>query len=250
MQGLLKRGDLFAGAGRWSGLSVAAAALLLAGSGARGDTLALRGGTTFQGVFTRFKQDKFYFQPEGGKEIIELRVKVFELKLDPPANVVVKPNGKKKRDDLKLIGYEESTFRFSGGVTMASPTVSSIQMGLDFNRPVSSAGSATVSGSTDNLDIASLVEMGVVTVIHFDLPSVVASVRQGNYIAALAGDSKGKIKVVKVPLGSFDTALAKKYGITSAPQFWFYNSAGKLVTKLTERFTEEDIGQALKEAMR
>jgi len=230
-----------------------AAFSLFAASTAHGDVLKLRNAVAYEGSFTGFKQDKFHFQPRDGKEIVELRVKVDELKLDPPANVIVKPHGKKKRDDLKLIGYGASTFRFSAGgqvLSMTSPTVTSIEMGLDFNRAVAAGGAETLPGSNGELDIGALVEPGLVTVVHFHMASVVSSVRQGNYIAALAGDSKGKAKVVKIELTSFDAAMARKYGIASAPQFWFYSRAGKLVKKLTERFTEEDIDQALKEAMR
>jgi hypothetical protein len=39
-------------------------------------------------------------------------------------------------------------------------------------------------------------------------------------------------------------------GIKSLPQFWFYSRSGRLLKKLTDRFTEADIDEAFKEAQR
>jgi len=55
---------------------------------------------------------------------------------------------------------------------------------------------------------------------------------------------------VRIAVGGPDSQEARRYGIASVPQFWFYDRAGRLTTKLTERFTSTDIEAALKDAQR
>ena len=101
---------------------------------------------------------------------------------------------------------------------------------------------------TLDFDIQKAVKPGSVTIVHFHMPDLVASVREGNYVDALAKDSKGAVKVVRVVIARWENPLIEKYGLTSLPQFWFFGRTGKLSKKLTERFTEIDIDEALKAA--
>ncbi len=92
--------------------------------------------------------------------------------------------------------------------------------------------------------------------IHLHCDALVASTRQGNYADALAGDSHGKIvlKRVAIPVVNgepdWNSPVAKRFGITSVPQFWFYGKTGKPIKRLTDRFAEEDIDAAFKSALR
>jgi hypothetical protein len=100
----------------------------------------------------------------------------------------------------------------------------------------------------EELNIENYVKTGHVTVVHFNSDDVVSSVRQGAVVDTMARDSKGKIALVKVNMSSLDSPGAKKYGIASIPQFWFYDQNGQLTTKLVDRFTESDITAALQAA--
>lgn len=227
-----------------------AALLLLAAPAARADVLRLRGNVEHHGSFAGFVRDQFRFETADGQKLDEICAKVLELKMEPPANVIVKPHGKKKREDLKLVGFRDSVFQFSTGkqtISMTSPTVTSIQMALDFNRPAF-IGTHQESGDRKDLDVATLVQPGMATIIQFHMSNVVVSVRQGNYVAALAARSEKEVKFVRIDLSSFDAPVARKYAVLSVPQFWFFNTSGQLTRKLTDRFTEEDIDSALKEA--
>jgi len=217
------------------------------------DTLRLKSGTAHTGTFRGYKNDHFLFQAANGQVLDEMRARVDSLQLDPPAVVSVKVSGQKKRDDLKFCRYTNGQFFFEEKgkeIVMRAITVASIQLGLDFSRPAMELASTVVPPDDPNPEIEKYVTTGVVTVIHFHKPGLISSVRQGNYVGELAHQSRGKIELVQIDIPDFDCPAARKYQITSAPQFWFYDRRGRLVTKLTERFTENDIEAALRQAQR
>jgi len=237
------------------GRGTAAALAILAGTAGllRADLLELKGEDRHEGLFLGFKQEKFQFQTADGKTLRVPRVAVEGLSLAPPANVIVKPRGKSKREDLKLVGYDRAGFRFTAGgqpLTLPSAGISFIALGLDFNRPVAPAAAETVSGNDPEFEVEELVQPGRATVIHFHLPAAMSSVRQGHYLAERAADLKGRLRLVKVELSDFESPAARRCGIASAPQFWLYDAEGRLVRKLVDRFTEEDIDRALQEVLR
>ena len=98
------------------------------------------------------------------------------------------------------------------------------------------------------VDIESKLKRGVVNVVHFHLPGVVSSVRQGTYVESLAAKRSNRMVVLKLDLPGFDAPVCDELRIKSLPQFWIYDGNGKLVKKLTDRFTEADIDAALKSA--
>lgn len=99
------------------------------------------------------------------------------------------------------------------------------------------------------VDIGGSLAKGTVNVVHFNLPSVLSSVRQGGYIAAMASRSKGRFVVARVDIADWNSPICGALDLKSLPQFWFYSRSGRLTRKLTARFTEADIDAALKEAL-
>lgn len=217
------------------------------------DTITLKGNRSYEGTFEAYKNDRFYFQPKEGKKLHEQRLSVESLVLQPPAKVSVKPYGKKERDDLNLKGYEPPNFIFDSNgetITMPGSQITRIEMGLDFSRVMQDTGVSNAPANEADVEVEKVVEKGIVTIIHFHVQTEKMSpnVRQENYIGSLA--KEGKVAVVRIDLPDWDAAVAKKYNITSSPQFWFYNRSGKLVKKLVDRFTGNDIDMAFKAASR
>ena len=216
-------------------------------------TIILKGNKSYEGTFEAYKNDRFCFQPKEGKKLHEQRMSVESLILQPPTQVSVKPYGEKERDDLKLKGYEPPNFIFEKNgeiITMPGSRVTRIEMGLDFNRTMQDVGVSNVPANKADVEVEKLVEKGIVTIIHFHVQTEKMSpnVRQENYVGTLA--KNGKVAVVRIDISDWDEPVAKKYNITSSPQFWFYNRSGKLVKKLVDRFTGNDIDMALKAASR
>ena len=222
--------------------------LTLASGMADADTLTTKDSAQpVEGQFEAFRNDRFLFLPQNGKKLQVPRTRVVTLHLTPPGRVSVKSRATKDTADWKLAGYESNQFTFvtpGGTTTLAAGMLTAVAMKLDFRQVTTSQ----TMPATADLDIASLVESGKVTIVHFHMPSVMSSLRQGSYAGSLEKNSRGKIKVATITLDSFTNPVAQKYAITSAPQFWFYNPRGKLTAKLVDRFTEADMDNAAKAA--
>jgi hypothetical protein len=228
--------------------------LLLSFPGAaalRGDTLTIVNGMTRAGTFKAFKDGRFFFKDAAGKEIQESRNRVVSLRVEPPGLVSVKPRNRNKRNDLRIRSYAGGTFAFDLAgreLTLPAADVSLIEMGTDFRHPAVETVSTVAPGDDSGQAAEKYVAAGVVTVIHFHTPGVMASVRQGNYLDSVAEAAGGQVKIVKIEIARVDSPLAEKYGIASTPQFWFYNRKGQRVGKLAGRLTEEDLARALNAA--
>jgi hypothetical protein len=197
--------------------------------------------TVLEGYFHEYKSNRFYIKQSDGKLAGQMRARVVEVTLDPPARVSFKPFGKPEVKDAAFTGYRDATFHFEvDGRPVALPgsRVTFIKPGMDFNRsgnpPPPGGDDAAQPGAAPKVeDIESLVEFGKVTVIHFHMPSLAPSLKLGNYVASIAEDP-----------------VAVKHNIRSLPQFWFYNRRGKLATKVTERFVPNEIDAAIRKAQR
>lgn len=221
------------------------------------ETITLKGGQIHNGTFESFKADRFYFQPKDANKINERSIRVESLNLDPPAKVIVKPRGSTPIEGLKLIKYEKSQFLFDDNgkqILMPASKINSINTVLDLNREMHRTDENTdaANSPTNNKihDVSAYVKTGMITVIHFHMDSVMSSVRQGSYLKSLAQEKNNKknTHVVKISFTDNNSPSLKKYGITSIPQFWFYNRNGNLVEKLIGRFTDEDICSAFEKA--
>lgn len=219
------------------------------------DAIMLRGNRSYEGTFEAYKGGRFYFQPREGEKVNVMRSGVTFLSLEPPASVSVKVFGAGKRDDLKFKRYEKGKFVFEEkGREITSARVSIIEMGLDF-RHLKSAGTAPEANDfapSPDIDVEKLIKPGKVTIVHFHLKTDQPGpyTRQENYVSSLPKRSNGRVHVAMINISDWNAPIVKKYNIGSLPQFWFYNRRGKLVKKLAERFTSEDIDEAVKEALR
>ena len=110
--------------------------------------------------------------------------------------------------------------------------------------------SAQVLSRGAEIDLAGLADTGRTPIVHFHYPKSVASVRQGALVATLARDSRGTVTLRKVEVPDWEAPVARQLQVKSLPQFWFYDARGNLSGKLTERFTDEDIASALRNAQR
>lgn len=224
--------------------------------GTPSETIKLKSKDPQKGRFEAYKSNKFYFKPEKGKKIIRRFADVESIEITPPVKVIIRPRGKKKRHDLKLKSFSTDRLRrakfvFMKGdeeLVLSLKDVISVEATIDFSREMAGFGtmSATPEGDPNaDVNIQDLIKIGVVTIVHFHMSTAIASVRQGTYVASLQDKHKGKVEVVKVDVAGWESKVAKKYDLRSAPQFWFYDKNGKLSQKLTARFTTDDIDGAL-----
>lgn len=98
------------------------------------------------------------------------------------------------------------------------------------------------------VDVSASLRKGYVNIVHFHMPGALTSVREGNYIQALSKKPLNRLVVWKVQVADFQAPICGAMEIKSLPQFWFYDTRGNLVKKLTDRFTEGDIDAAIKSA--
>ena len=217
---------------------------------AHADTLTVKGGKTFTGRFLEYKTGRFYFEPTDGKRLHEMRLRVVSLRVDPPARASGRQRMKNLPGGVILEAYHEGAFVFREGdetLTIPGQQMSYLKIEVDFRREMQLAAGETAAEPPET-DLEQLVQKGVVTIVHFHMPGVVSSERQGHYVKGLADKNKGRVKRVRIVLDGWDDPVAIKHDIKSAPQFWFYRKSGELSSKLTERFTTEDIDAALRAA--
>ncbi|MFC1497150.1 hypothetical protein ACFLS1_01580 [Verrucomicrobiota bacterium] len=167
------------------------------------------------------------------------------LVLNPAVKTDLTPRGKKKIEGIIFKGYEKSKFIFDDNgkeMKLSGAHITRIEVGMFARSTMTGTNTVKV---VENLEEA--VKPGVVTIVHFHLISDQPSpaLRMENYVATL---SQNEIAVIKINLNGWKDPNVEKYGIKSAPQFWFYDKQGKLSSKLIERFTAEDIDKAIKEA--
>jgi hypothetical protein len=108
----------------------------------------------------------------------------------------------------------------------------------------------SVISNGEEVDIEASLKKGYVNIVQFHYRKSLASVREGNYIDAVAARKSNRVVVRKIVVSDFNAPVCKALNIQAFPQFWFYNDQGKLVKKLTDRFTEGDIDAAIKAARR
>jgi hypothetical protein len=112
------------------------------------------------------------------------------------------------------------------------------------------ASSAKVISNGEVVDIEGALKQGVVNIVHFHLEESLTSVREGNYVEAIARKPSARLTVLRVMIPDWNAPICKELELKSLPQFWFYSASGKLTRKLTQRFTESDIDAAVAEARR
>ncbi len=213
------------------------------------------------GVFCGYDRKRLAFQQwekdePGHYDIARVR----RLRLDQPVRVsfTYVRNSRQKQAGL-LHGYRDGDFELeSGGRRFTAPDwkIACLEVKFDMRdfmlrreaalRPASSrAGAGAV------FQAAKALVAGQAHVVHFHQPGSAASERQGSYARRLCEDSRGQARYHQVRVEPRpDDPNVRQHGLQSLPQFWFYDSAGVLVERLAERFTEADLEKALASARR
>ena len=215
------------------------------------DLITLIDGTTLEGTFVFYKNEQFEFLPAGAsKSTRSPQSRVSALTLAPPVQSELRRRGGKNLAAAAFTGYQKPNFLFTtdtGPLQVAGMQMVSVVPHADMQREMQHLADADTSArSATPHDAAFRIALhtGVVTVVHFHMPDVVSSVRQGNYVRDRCAASKGKIEFTRIELSGWDDPVATRYKIISVPQFWFFNRDGEIATKLTDRFTSDDIDAA------
>lgn len=215
---------------------------------ASADELTLMSGQVVTGSFAGFKNHQFVIQ-DGGSERKEFAAGVKSLRIETPVKVSAQLMSQTMNDVL-FAGYEKFNVRLlRNGREFTTPAtmLKRIDLAFDPGRTIEAPGVCVISQGED-VDIEKSLKRGCVNVVFFHYPEAVSSMRQGNYVEVLARESKGRVVVLKLIISAFDAPVCVEREIKSLPQFWFYSPSGRLVKKLTDRFTEADIDAAFKAA--
>jgi hypothetical protein len=231
---------------------------LLAAAAAAGDAMVLNSGVVVTGVFAGFESQDFVFETDTGKPRREHATNVRSITINPPAKVsAVLIN--QSLENVLFKGYARFVVTFvKDGADFTEPVtmLRRIEPGFDTgrvaegSRPPVEGGPLRVISRGEDVDFEKVLRRGVVNVVHFHYAENLASVREGNYLETLARKSQGRILVLRVDIAGWKAPICKARELNSLPQFWFYGPGGRLVRKLTERFTETDIDTALADARR
>lgn len=226
------------------------------GSAGAGDLLILSTGTRYEGIFDGFKNGSFVINLERGPVKKESGSRVSKLVLASPCKTTVLLQGGKNPESLRLLGYEKSTFQFDRegvAVAYALSKVKEVRVEIDFSRVEdTSATEATLISQGEAVDLKSVIQKGVVNLIHLHGVGLMQSERVIEYLNGLPkkSENKGKLVILRANLTNMDNDFCASNGIQSLPQFWFYNRRGELTDRLVDRFTPADIDAALKKAKR
>jgi len=260
--------------------------LLCLGIEARADTMTLNSGQVVKGRFIGFAERKFDFKTEEGGTVSEYPVNVKSIVPAAPLIVSVELT-RTNYVNVEFRSFDEFTLHFAKDAVVLDERVILLKT-LTVNRAHGRGkpGSAdknpperekmeedpapppprewqrsgkwremdpksnTIISKGEDVDIKDYLKKGSVNIVHFHYPKALASVREGNYIEALAAKSSNRLLILKVVVPDFQQPICESLGIKSLPQFWFYDAQGRLVKKLVDRFTEGDIDDALKLARR
>lgn len=253
------------------------------------DTLTLQNGQTVKGRLTGFSGRKFAFSAADGSTYSGYPLDIKSIVPDAPIKVSLKFS-MKQYDSAEFVQFDQNTLRFRKNQQMlaepvmflktmqcsaptepdrgmappaetndSDPTPPHIDLeeapkSRDWQRTgkwreIEEDQSMVISRG-EEIDIDAALKRGVVNVVQFHYPRSLTSVREGSYIQALASKKVNRLVLLKVVVQDFKAPILTAQNIQGLPQFWVYSPQGKLVKKLTDRFTEGDIDAAIKEALR
>jgi hypothetical protein len=210
----------------------------------------------YEGIFDGYKNGSFAINIERGPVKKESGSRVKTLVLASPCKTTVLLQGGKPPELLRFLGYEKSSFLFDqDGQSVSFPLskVKEVRVEIDFSRVEdSSEAEATVFTQGEAVDLNTVIQKGVVNLVHIHGEGLMQSERVIEYLNSLPkkSENKGKLVILRAQLRDMDNPFCETNGIQSLPQFWFYNKRGQLTDRLIERFTPVDIDAALKKAKR
>lgn len=257
--------------------------------GARADTLTLVNGQVVKGCFMGFADRKFEFKAASGAVISEYPVNVKSIIPDAPLPASVEL-ANKVYEDVEFRSFGEYLIHLTREEQVMDERVIMLKKMKVNRPPEpvapppaetenetipagSREGAATPQGNVrewqrtgkwrevesknsmviskgEEVEIENHLKKGYINIVHFHYPKALTSIREGNYVEALAANRTSRIKILKIVIPDFNAPVCEALELKSLPQFWFYDTKGILVQKLTDRFTEGDIDAALKKTRR
>ncbi len=249
------------------------------------DTMTLNNGQVVKGHFVGFTDRKFQFKPESGAPITEYPINIKSIVPDAPLRVSAVLT-LKNYEEVEFRSFDEYTLHLvkddneinervillkkltviQPPEPVAPPPQAPAAAVVEEAPKKGEAGTpdevrewkrtgkwremesknSTVISKGEEVAIEDSLKKGFVNIVHFHYPKALASIREGNYVEAIAAKPARRIVVLKVLTPDFKSPICEALGIKSLPQFWFYDAQGRLVKKLTDRFTEGDIDAAIK----
>lgn len=237
-----------------SRLLIAALAACTGLSASALDRLEPTAGPAVEGFFLSYDRGTFNFMNSQEKTLHERPSAIKKLTTEKPVKATIELKTKRnEKQEIELTGYENGQFlALRNGREEKIPLMNIAELSVksvDMNRTTDQLEDQSfIISKGEELDLSKVGTPGKVTILHFHQPGSVSSERQGNSIATLARDSKGKIEVKRVVVPNAQAAVVKQHNLTSLPQFWFFDKSGQLANKLTARFTDQDILDAVKKA--
>lgn len=224
------------------------------------DELHLDGRKPVKGIFLGISQrSKISFQVYGEETPQEFVAgKVKEITLDKAVKVrcFQKRNRKQGRSGL-FRGMQEGKYhiRFSGETSdqeLSLLQLHQLEVELDMKHYMTRMEEQRLKKAGKlagkKRDAKEFVSPGRISVLHFTSPEWSVNSRQGNLAKRLCEDSSRPAEYVPILIDSLKSEVARANSLESLPQFWFYNSGGVLIIKLTGRFTDDDLEQAFRKA--
>lgn len=217
------------------------------------DKLEPPAGPAVEGFLLSYDKGTFNFMTQEKKTVHERPSAVKKITLDKPLKGSLELKTKRGgKDEIMLVGFDGGNFIISrGGREEKLPSINVAAIHLDSGNARSmdelSDGDNIISKG-EEVDLAHVAEAGKVTVLQFHQPGVITSERTANYLAALVRQNKGKVVFKRIVCEKGTEPVARQNKVATFPQFWFYNKSGQLNEKLTDRFTEQDILDAIKKA--
>ena len=215
------------------------------------DHVIFLNGRTEDVLLVDYEAGRFEFMRSDETTFKEQAARIRSVEFLPAAKVDLILKRDVKPVAVDLLRFDKDAFVTSASgqeTTHAASVVKEIRVSMTDRRTVNDFATASAV-SAGPVYAETLAVSGKVTIVHFHAPQVASSVRQGSFVRQLASEHPEQVEVRRVDVDGFDSPVAAQFGLQTLPQFWFYTASGALSGKLTDRFTEEDIAEALRKAM-
>jgi hypothetical protein len=224
------------------------------------DELRFDGKITQQGIFLGIAENgKVSFQVYGQDDPQEFSsAKITEIILDKPVKVRCHQRRNRKTGTPGLFkGMQNGQYKmlFSGEKSerrLSRLELHKLEVDLDMKyymtRMEANRRQKAETLADKKVAAADFLSSGHLSILHFTSPELSVNSRQGNLAKRLCEGSRRPAEYVEILIDSLEGKVARANSLTSLPQFWFYDSGGKLLLKLTGRFTDEDIESAFRQA--
>lgn len=244
----------------WRGVLVLTVAwLAISGQIARSDQLELTDGRRWEGAFSGvMTRGKVSFSQYDNPEVWQgSAAEIARLTLDVALpGTLVRARSPRQKSVAQVIGYKRGSLilRLAGEQqTMMVPLsqILSLSVVMDMQAYMRESQRRREQRAQRNRidEIETLLIAGQAAIVHFCTAEIEANSRQAALARTLCERSHGQALYIEFLVDGIESVTARKYALRSLPQFWFYDSRGKLRQQLSDRFTEADMENALRQAM-